>query len=318
MMALPKRLRKAPNIMLSLSTSWNHSASLDMRQWLESVRSIGFNTIELGYTLTHQQVDQIVASLDPLGMHVSSIHNFSPIPYDEPSPRHPSNHYRLSSLDPREQKKAIEWTKYTIDLAVHVKAKVVVIHAGTLELDKDPSKRMLELYKAKKSHAPEFAADKALLLKLRENNKKPYLEVLKASLSEVVDYAAAKKVVIGLETRYYPIEIPNFDEIGYFLELFHKKGMSYWHDVGHAEIQERLGLAVHDEYFKKYQKYLIGVHIHGIREIRDHLIPFDGDMDLERFLPYFSADIIKVVESRTGTLDQLKNSRQKLLDLLPK
>ena len=31
---------------------------------------------------------------------------------------------------------------------------------------------------------------------------------------------------------------------------------------------------------------------------RDHLAPFEGDIDLNQFMPYFGPDIIRVVESK--------------------
>ena len=124
------------------------------------------------------------------------------------------------------------------------------------------------------------------------------MAALEQSLTEVTGYSRQKNIKIGLETRYYPIEIPNFEEIGYFLGLFDQEAMGYWHDVGHAEINSRLDIRPHLDFLEAYKDRLIGVHLHGIKGKRDHLAPFDGDMDLNPFLSYFGPDVLRVVESK--------------------
>jgi len=58
--------------MLSISTSWNHQPSLDMRQWLEQIVSFELNAIEMGYTLTSAQLEDIKQALGPLDAAVLS------------------------------------------------------------------------------------------------------------------------------------------------------------------------------------------------------------------------------------------------------
>jgi hypothetical protein len=46
---------------------------------------------------------------------------------------------------------------------------------------------------------------------------------------------------------------------------------------------------------------------------RDHLAPFEGDMDLNKLLPYFHSDIIKVVESKPfASVDLVRDAVNKL------
>ena len=82
--------------------------------------------------------------------------------------------------------------------------------------------------------------------------------------------------------------------------------MYYWHDVGHAQINERLGIAPHLEFLQRYKSRMIGVHLHGMHETRDHLAPFDGDLDLNPLLPFFPKDMIRVIESRYASVEQIK------------
>jgi hypothetical protein len=41
--------------------------------------------------------------------------------------------------------------------------------------------------------------------------------------------------------------------------------VSYWHDVGHAEVQQRLGFASHEGWLSQFKDRMVGVHLHDIR-----------------------------------------------------
>lgn len=301
--------------MLAISLPWTKEDNVDVSSMLQSVKDMGLDAIEFGYTLTHDQVEEMIPLMRQMGLKAASVHNFSPIPNDRPSPRHVSNYYRLTAIDEDERTSAVQWTNHSIDTAVRTGAPVVVIHAGMIELGDPRSPELLNLYKEGKSDAPEFAATRAKLLAERERVKGPHLEALIQSLNAVMHYAHMKNVKIGLETRYYPTEIPNFKEIGELLDRYRGQGMGYWHDVGHAEVNGRLGITPHEQYLKSYSRDLIGVHLHGVMALRDHNAPFCGDFDLQSVLPYFKKDMIKVIESRFGSFDQLKIAVVKLKEI---
>lgn len=298
--------------MLAVSTSWEYKPDLDVLGWLNRVKSLGIDAIELGYSLNHKQLVEFIHFIPQEGFRVLSIHNFCPKPFDGPVTRHVSNFYRLSSPDEAERQKAVYWTEKTIDTALAVKAGVIVIHAGTIVASEDPSKQLIALYKDGKKDTKEFEEARQKTLKLREEAKGPFLDALRKSLTEVLSYASQHNVKIGLETRFYPFEIPNFEEVGLFLNEFRGKGLFYWHDVGHAEVNERLNIRRHLDFLKAYKEDLIGVHLHGVRGLRDHLAVYDGDMDLEDKLEYFGNGIIKIIESRYGHYDQLKEGIERL------
>jgi len=292
--------------MLSISTSWMDS-STDIKQWLAQVKKLGFDAVELSYKVTDSQLKDAESVLGELQLKVSSIHNFCPTPNDEPSDRHLSNYYRLSSTNEHERQQAIKWTNIAVDTAQRVGAGVVVIHAGTCDFEDERSPQLFDLYVNGQEKSDEFRKERERILSLREKKKGPYIDALSKSLAEIIPYSQSKNIMIGLETRYYPMEIPNFEEIGYFLDLFDRLGMGYWHDVGHAEINSRLGIKSHVEFLETYKDQLLGVHLHGIKGRRDHLAPFEGDMDLNKFLPYFGPNIIKVVESKPFASSDLIN-----------
>jgi len=283
--------------MLSISTSWM-AADASISDWLTQVKALGVGAIELSYRVSHTQLEEVVVGLNRLNLRVSSIHNFCPTPNDGPTTRHVSNYYRLSSIDEVERQLAVKWTKAAIDTAQRVGAQVVVIHAGQVDCDDERSIKLFDLFTDGRKDTPAFADERGRILRLRDKQRAPFIEALERSLGELTGYANTKGVKIGLETRYYPLEIPNFDEIGYFLKKFDKSVVGYWHDVGHAEMNSRLGIKPHLDFLTFYQDRLIGVHIHGMLGRRDHLAPFEGDFDLNPWLPFFGDPVIRVIESK--------------------
>jgi sugar phosphate isomerase/epimerase len=303
--------------MLAISLPWTKEDHVDVKNMLQSVKDMGLDAIEFGYTLTHEQVETMIPLMNIMGIRSASVHNFSPIPNDRPSPRHVSNYYRLTAVDEQERLSAVHWTNHSIDTAARTGATVVVIHAGMIELGDPRSPELLNLYKEGKGDTSAYQEIRQNLLKERERIKGPHLQALVKSLDAVMAYAQSKEIKIGLETRYYPTEIPNFQEIGELLNRYRAYGMGYWHDVGHAEVNGRLGITPHEEYLKAYGRDLIGVHLHGVKGLRDHNAPFCGDFNLETVLPYFQKETIKVIESRFGTFDQLTVAVAKLKSMFP-
>jgi sugar phosphate isomerase/epimerase len=285
----------------------------DIKQWLVEVKELGFDAVELSYKITDGQLKDAEDQLGKMKLKVSSIHNFCPTPSDGPSDRHLSNYYRLSSVDEHERQQAVKWTNIAVDTAQRMGAGVVVIHAGTCDFEDERSPRLFELYVNGQGNSDAFIKERARILTLRKEKRGPYIEALEKSLSEVMAYSRPKNITIGLETRYYPIEIPNFEEIGHFLGIYGKQGMGYWHDVGHAEINDRLGIKPHIEFLETFKEYLVGVHLHGIKGRRDHLAPFEGDMDLDRLLPHFGPRVLKIVESKPfASIDRIREAVTRL------
>jgi len=284
--------------MFAISTSWNYSAHCDIEKMLLDIKELGFNAIELGYNLAPERLNALAELVTALDIKVVSIHNFCPAPAKKISGRlAPCDYYRLSSLDERERGKAVDYTKKSLDTARRFLAKALVIHAGTVELDGDYVQTILELYRQGKAGSPEFAQLKEELLGVREIKKQPYLDATIRSLEEIIAYVDGADVKIGLEVRYYPNEIPNFDEIDYLLKLFGSKGLVYWHDTGHGEVNERLGITPHISYLSRFVKHMLGMHIHDIRGIKDHLAPFSAEFDFSKITPYMQGNKILVIEA---------------------
>ncbi len=299
---------------IAISTTWNESRSSNVKDMLEEIKGLGFDKIEVGYSISSDKLEALSHLIKNINIEVVSIHNFCPLPPNPQLKRHVSDYYRISSLDEEERQKAVEYTKRTIDTAKRLSAQAVVIHAGTVEMDENYVGRMIDLFQENKVNSIEYQEFKEEFLYARENRKGPYLEAVAKSLRDIFSYAAISKVKIGLETRYSPEDIPNFAEIGHFLNLFSNEGLYYWHDVGHAVVNDRLGLRSHLTYLEEYSGRLLGMHIHDIKGLKDHLAPFAGDLDYSGLLPYLSKDgLIKVIEVHSqATSQEIKESMKRL------
>jgi sugar phosphate isomerase/epimerase len=299
--------------MLAISTAWNNQPQWDPLLWFPAIRELDLDAVELGYRVTNQQLESCMPLMKSCGLRVVSVHNFCPLPFDEPSVRHPSNHYRLSAIDEKERQRAVQWTCHSVETAKRVGAGVLVIHAGTIEMPDDPSERILKMCKLGQQEMSEFERLRDSLLKKRAASRKPFIDQLYRSLEQLMPFARQRGIKIGLETRYYPTEIPNYEEIGELLSRFHEQGMYYWHDVGHAEVNGRLGIVAHEDFLKAYQDYIIGFHLHGVEGIKDHRAPFAGDFDLETVFPYIRPHHLKVIEAHgTASAEQIRQAVQRL------
>ena len=277
--------------MIGLSTAWRSGQVKDAKKLLSQFEEIGIKKLELDYRISKETFKEMLPSLKKT-FSVISIHNFFPVPniLSEGS----GDAFLLSSLDEEERKRAIKHTKKTIKIAYELEAKAVVLHLGKVEMDSKVEKLFLLYGRGKISSSQ----GKRVIHKLkeeRENKKQKYLDAVLKSLSELNKAAQERGILLGVENRFYSHEIPDFEEIGIILEEFKGGAVGYWHDVGHAVVQENLGLLSHEELLENYSPYLVGVHFHGVKGYEDHLAP-GGEENYDLIKRYLKPDTIKVME----------------------
>lgn len=299
--------------MLALSTSWITNINNSGKQIVDEIKNLGFDCIELGFSLTQKDVSQIYANQ---GLRVLSLHNYCPIPNSLPKGKALPDCYSLSSSDTEERKKAIKFTKRTIITAKKFKAKAVVLHAGRVEIE-DCTKQLIKIKVAKKAPCCEFESLKEFAIRKRKEEKAKFLDAIFLSLRELSDFAYNLGVALGIENRIYIREIPNYEEIKIFLDNFNKRGVYYWHDTGHAYILEKLGFARHRDYLNAYKEYLLGIHLHDVKDFTDHKAPFSGEIDFSMLKPYLKKSTIKVIEThKPATREEVISSKKRLEELL--
>lgn len=290
---------------LALSTSWNSKKYDDAGPMIDEIRQLGFDSVELGFSLTAEMVDGVKGIVKEGGIRVASLHNYCPIPdeldIDEATP----DCYSLSSKDENERGLAVKYTKRTIDTAESLGAGAVVLHSGKVEIV-DSTKALAQMYQSGLKDTKEY---KSLVFKMEEEREFKgisYVKKAAESLSEISLYASKKNIRLAVENRIYFREIPSSDEIGFLLNSVYPN-VYYWHDTGHAQVLENLGFARHISYLEKYNFRMIGMHIHDILKAKDHMAPLKGEFDFSLLKPYIKKDTILVLEAhQPATGEEIK------------
>jgi len=295
--------------MFSLSASWNSFRHKSGTELVEEIKSAGFDTIELNFALTESMAKDILALSQRSEIKVSSLHNICPLPPEiEPDEASP-DYYSLASPDAEERKLAVDAAKNTIRYARMFGARAVVLHAGRVQI-KDRTRELAALIGDSKA----FDALRAEMIRERNEKKDGYLDNVIRSLAELIPYAKEMNVLLGMENRYYYREIPVIDELETIFNNFNSGGVFYWHDAGHAEVFDRLGITSHRDLLERFSSRLIGVHLHDIMGvIDDHKPPGLGTFDFRILKPYLKKDTIKVIEvHHPATANQIRKSAEYL------
>lgn len=279
--------------MYSLSTSWNSRRHKDGPRIISEITAAGFKSVELDWSLTANTVRDILLLKKSGRIKISSLHNMCPIP-DGIEPRMASpDYYSLASLDEKERELAIYAAMTTIDYAEEFEAGAVILHLGRVDT-KDRTRELDSVFDDKEK----FYKLRDDAVREREENEDGYFKNALKSLDELVPYALRSGVPLAIENRYYYSEIPAIQETEKIFASFGPGSLYYWHDVGHAEVFERLGFARHEDFLDKFSDRLIGVHLHDIiGRITDHNAPGFGSFDFGILKRYISKDTIKVIEA---------------------
>ena len=282
--------------MIGLSTAWlTEKEGMTGRRVIEEIVDLGFHALELEYRVTAEMFRDMAPLIVKADLRVLSVHNFFPLPADLPSSRASGELFLLSSADDHERNRAVEYTVRTIQSAHELGASAVVLHLGRVDMDPEHG-RFAELFRDKTLGTPQGRHFRDSKMLEREKKSKPYLEAVFRSLDHLTAKAAKLGIALGVENRYYYHEIPDFAEIGHILKRFSGSPLSYWHDMGHAHVQERLGFVQSGSLLQAYGTKLLGVHIHDARGLDDHRAPGTGDIDFSTHRGAIQKAPIKILE----------------------
>jgi len=295
-----------------LSTSWNASRTNDGKELIFEIKEAGFSAVELGFNLTAEMVRDIAGLVAAREIEVLSLHNFCPIPDGLSRPEALPDCYSLASLKEETRELALKYTKRTINTAKALGARAVVLHNGRVEIS-EHTRKLIGLYENNLYGSPDFTRIKAAFIKERKARSGRFFENTLKSLDELNRYAGEAGISLGIENRFYYSEIPSFEEIDLILKEFSGGKVFYWHDVGHAQVMERLGFWQHAEFLQSYGSEMLGVHLHNVTGCRDHQVPQKGDFDFKRLKPYLKKETLKIIEAHgPATLQDLIQARDYL------
>ena len=291
--------------MIAISTMWNALKQPDGAAMLDELKALGFDTIELSRHLTQEQLEQIKPHLDRTKL--CSIHNFCPILPNIPQAEVENDPIHLSSLDAYERREAVRRTTRTMELAVDLEIPIVVLHLGQVDTY-DRSYLMYDFYEYGEREFEEFNSKVIEAMDWRERKQAKHQDAVLFSLDELNELALRLNLYLAIENRPRYYQIPNFDEVEMFLETFRGSNMRYWHDVGHAMLQQRVGLCWADRWLEAYADQLIGVNLHDLKDLEEHYPPGFGDLEFDEILSQLPQDVLKVLEVRDGTSEELEEA----------
>lgn len=280
--------------MLGISTVWKSGKVNDGQKLMECFAELGFREIELEYRIsgeTFKEIKQFLKKTDDLK--IVSIHNFFPIPDIHETGG--ADIFHFSSEDREERSLAVKYAIKTIQIASEIGAGAVVIHLGRVQMD-TMSKELFSLYDSGIAGSEVYTGKLDKIRILRDSRKGKVLDMMLLSMAEIQKEAEKYDINIGIENRYFFEECPSFEEMAVIFNEFGNGRIGYWHDAGHAQVQENLGFVRVRDMLEAYGKYLIGFHLHDVNGYSDHHVPGTGKVDFELLKKYMNRDTVKILE----------------------
>ena len=291
---------------------------------LQEIAGLGFEWVELSHGIKITLVPGILKAVEEGVIKISSCHNFCPLPagVTHAAP----NLYMPSSQDARERDQWLRQSRRTLDFAHQVKAPKVVLHLGSVEFLWFNPAGKLDAYL--EAHPGADLANDAAYMKLlakaltkMKGRMPPYWENTKAGLVQLLPYAEEKGVRLGFENREAFDELPlDADHPDLFTAMAKPNACGYWHDTGHAQIKQDMGLLNHREHLEKNAPNAIGFHLHDVSaEGRDHQPIGTGKIDFEMVSSFWRPEHTLVLEfSPRLTTEQVLASKQRVEELVAK
>jgi sugar phosphate isomerase/epimerase len=284
--------------MYSLSTCWNSNRHTDGRAMLREIRDLGFEYAELSHGIRISLLPGVIEAVDAGEIKISTLHNFCPLPIgvNHAAP----NLFKFTSTDARERENAYRHSLKTIETAARLKARLVVLHMGCIDM-KDYTERLIQMVEQGEKENSKYQKLCQEVEEKREQKKEKQVQLANAMLSRLLEQAAPRGIQLGIENREALEEIPLESDFQFFFKEINHPNVRYWHDTGHAQIKENLGFIHHAMHLEAMAEHLAGFHIHDVQfPARDHCPPGSGMIDFAALKPFVRADHIKVFELNPG------------------
>ena len=278
---------------------------------MREVRELGFDYAELSHGTRISLLPGILQAVDAGEIKISSLHNFCPLPMgvNHAAP----NLYQFSAEKSRERELAERYTIKTLEFAARLKAPVVVLHVGSIDM-KDYTDKLLDLVARGQKESSKYERLCAELDEKREARKEPFMERMKDVLKKLLPEAQARGVKLGVENRQALEELPIESDYQFLFRELASPNLLYWHDTGHAQIKENLGFIHHVMHLESLRDRLLGFHLHDVQfPGRDHCAPGTGTVNFTALKPFVKPEHLKVFElSPSLTVEEVKAGVQHL------
>jgi sugar phosphate isomerase/epimerase len=164
----------------------------------------------------------------------------------------------------------------------------------------------------------DHAAKKLAAVRKREKSAAVFLNRAKSYLEPLVEEARESGLILVVENRSDYEAIPTERELLALLKEFDSPHLRYWHDFGHAQMRESLGLLDHAQWLAEIAPYAAGAHLQDARwPDEDHLIPFEGEIPFGRLVPLLPPSLPYVLElSSSARSESIRRAADRWRDLV--
>jgi sugar phosphate isomerase/epimerase len=274
----------------SLSTMWGIRHFPGLKEFFLAAGRLGFARVELN----HQVDSAMLAQVDLERYTTSSIHE--PCPADISLDELKRRGWLVSALDEASRHEGVKSVQRSIDLARQLGAGAVVIHCGSVDMDRSQEDNLRKLYLEGRAGTDEYQRIQESLVARRQELAPARLESVRKSILELLEYARPTGVRLGLENRFHYMEFPSPDELEMLIGLAGEQRIGVIYDVGHAQTLDRLGFYPHETWLKRFSRRIIGVHLHDVVGITDHYTPGKGEVDFDRVAAYLPEQAFRTCE----------------------
>lgn len=279
---------------IALSTMWGVGRFERFGDFFVAGQAAGFASFELNHGVNSAMLDSVQLN----GYRITSVHE--PCPADIPPAELKRRDWLISATDEENRRRGVEAVRRSIDLAHRLGAAVVIVHPGRVVMDESLEAELRRLYREGKRHTPEYARIVAIMAAQRAERAPAHLAAVRRSLDELAAHAVRLGVRLGLENRDHYFEIPLLDEMEELLAAGYGDTVGYWHDVGHAQKSEYKGYGPHEAWLTRFADKMIGVHLHDITGMDDHLAAGTGRMPWAMVTRLLPSGILRTCEFQNG------------------
>lgn len=101
---------------------------------------------------------------------------------------------------------------------------------------------------------------------------------------------------LAIEPRPSFMDILSFESVGWVLDDLARHGLAYWHDTGHVQLRERVGLPTQGQWLDTYADRMAGVHLQDAADGQAELPPGTGQVDFRLVAGYVPGTAERVLE----------------------
>lgn len=274
---------------LLLSTMWMQHRFDRLSEFAATARGLGFAGIEVSHLVTPAMIgDAHVAALG-----IGAVHFPAPA---QPSPFGQPAEALLSSPDENARRWAVQQGYASIDFAGQAGAAAICLHLGEAPAPAHLEWALRQRYLGGQRQSEVYAAALAAVEEERRALSPLALAAAQRSLDELAGYARPRGIRLGIESRVHHGQIPTWSELGQLLAGSDPQVVGFWYDCGHVQVLHNLGFHQHEQWLAAYGQRIVGVHLHDVVGLRDHLLPGQGEIDFAWLAASLPAAAVRTCE----------------------